>query len=137
MNQRSILSLFAIPCVSLLIGCTTTRGYDGPAQPKAQVATIKAHGVRFHSVNGKPVGVSSSTVEVLPGRNEIELTVDESNYVAGSESKLFLLPLNVEAGKSYAVTGRRGDGRLCAWPIIPETGDPADRNAAGCITWVK
>lgn len=123
--------------IALLSGCTTTRGYDGPAQPKDKVAVVKAHGVRFHRVNGKPVSVSSAGVELLPGRNEIELTVDESNYVAGSDSKLFQLPLNVEAGKSYAVTGRRGDGRLCAWPIMPETGEPMDRNAAGCITWMR
>ena len=129
--------LVATFAVAALIGCTTTRGYDGPAQPKNQVAVVKAHGVRFHRVNGKPVSVSSSTVELLPGRNEIELTVDESNYVAGSEAKLFSLPLAVEAGKSYAVTGRRGNGRLCAWPIVPETGDPSDRNPAGCITWKK
>ena len=116
------------------IGCSPMRAYEGESRGREEVAVVRGYGVRFHRVNGRPYSVTEAGVEVLPGSNAFELTLDNSNFNSDSpESGMLNLDMNAEAGKSYAITARRGDGRLCAFPVIPETGDPDLARPAGCV----
>lgn len=125
--------------VSLLLttatGCAATKGYDGSAPSGTDVASVRADGVTFHSVNGKPVGMMSHGLEVLPGKSAIVLTVNASNFNSrGPSDPTFLLEFQAEPGANYVVTGQRGDGRVCAWRINPDSGEPDTLRPAGCIT---
>ncbi len=116
-----------------IVGCATTKGYEGPSRASGETATVKAFGVEFYSVNGISVGANSSGLSVLPGRNQIELVVNASNFNAREDgNKRMILNIDVEAGKTYAVTGPRGGGGLCAYPLNA-AGDPIFQEPAGCL----
>lgn len=121
--------------VSLAVtGCSSTKGYDGVPGQGVQVANVRGNGCTFNAVNGKNLGSLVSSVEILPGKNEIVLTVDASNFNSrGPSDPTFKLIMDAQPGVNYVVTGRRGEGRLCAFPIIPDSGEPDFHHAAGCI----
>lgn len=122
-------------CLTALSGCSLAKGYGGPEKQPNQLAIIRAHGVTLHQVNGIEIGATSAGVLVLPGRNQLQLTINQSNYNdPGPNTQLYELYVNAEAGKQYSVTGKRGDGRLCAWELDATTGEPNFSKAAGCIT---
>ncbi|MCB0322861.1 MAG: hypothetical protein KDD69_04785 [Bdellovibrionales bacterium] len=128
MNKPS-LALLLLCCA----GCSTATGYEGPRKAAEEVATVEGWGVTLHRVNGKTIGVNASGVEVLPGSNEFELTVDASNYhTTGPEDGARFLTMQAEAGSKYAVTAKRGDGRVCAFPLDMQ-GDPDFSHPAGCL----
>jgi hypothetical protein len=124
--------LFFSMLLVFVYGCATTKGYSGSSS--GPTATIVAHGVSFQSVNGIEVGTLSSGLEVLPGKNVIELTVNRSNYNSGTVApEVFILVLNAEGGRRYSVTGpRTGGNNLCAYPLDSQ-GDPEFQSPAGCI----
>jgi hypothetical protein len=121
----------------LISGCATQRAYDR-LPPGAQTATVIAHGVSLIEVNGRQIGSTTSAVEVLAGQSEIRLKVDSSNFNAGDNTdRTYRLLLQAEPGKEYIITGRRGNGRLCAFPKDEATGQPNLLAPAGCITSEK
>lgn len=130
-----------LPCISVLLlsallsSCSgLTRGYSGPTRADSETAILLPQGCSLRTVNGIDVGNTSSGARVLEGQNEIELTVDESNFNSrGRDENRYKLRLDAKAGISYAITGRRGDGRLCAFPLDPGTGQPDLLSPAGCI----
>lgn len=123
----------ALPLALAATGCTTTKGYSGPTRPDDQLATVVAHGVTFESANGVRVGSFSSKVEVPAGKNEFELTINPANFNDPDRPRRnYKLIMQAEAGKTYAITGRRGDARLCAFPLT-KSGDPDFSASAGCI----
>lgn len=140
MDRNSSTMIFCIVFIISTIvlttglGCAPMRAYDGESRSREEVAVVRGHGVRFHRVNGHPYSVTEAGVEVLPGKNEFELTLDNSNYNSDSlDTGMLNLEMQAEAGRSYFITSRRGDGRLCAFPVIPETGDPDLARPAGCV----
>ena len=118
----------------LISGCATQKAYD-QMPPGAQTATVIAHGVSLIEVNGHQIGSTTSSVEVLAGQSEIKLKVDPSNFNAGDNTnRTYRILLQAEPGKEYIITGRRGNGRLCAFPKDEATGQPNLMAPAGCIT---
>lgn len=137
-NSSTMIFGFVLIVGTILItgtGCNPMRGYEGPARDRSEVAVVRGHGVRFHRVNGRSFGVTEAGVEVLPGQNVFELTIDSSNYsgVMLGDPGVLTMTMNAEAGRNYYITGRRGDGRLCAFPVIAATGDPDLTKPAGCV----
>ncbi len=123
-----------ILCVLTLNGCLTTRAYDGPARSSSEVSRVKIHGGNFIRVNGISIGDSTSEVEVLAGRNVVELAVSATNFQARNEGEPVLkLALIAKPATNYIITGQRGDGRLCAWPVQEDTGDPDFSSPSGCV----
>jgi hypothetical protein len=119
--------------MSIISACSATKGYDGPTRSSDELATVKAFGVEFYFVNGKAVSATSSGLSLLPGHNQIEFTVNASNFNAAQDGKKrMILNVNLEAGKTYAVTGPRGGGGLCAYPLN-SAGDPIYEEPAGCL----
>ena len=134
---KSSVLFLAVSCGAALLvsACSPAKGYSGPSKKPNQLAIIRAHGVTLHQVNGMEIGATSTGVLVLPGRNDLRLTINQSNYNdPGPNSKVYQLVVNAQAGKQYSVTGRRGDGRLCAWEIDERTGKPNFSRSAGCIS---
>ena len=119
----------------LFAACTgTTQGYAGAARSSDEVATVKPQGVRIHRVNGVDVAATSSGATVLPGTNELELSIDQSNFnLRDPRESRFKLRLEAKAGVTYAITGRRGGEGLCAFPIDPGNGQPDYTAPAGCL----
>lgn len=132
--KNLLLCLFALSFTA----CAMTKGYEGPSRSSGEVARIHAHGVAFKEVNGIDVGSTSGGVEVLPGENEIRLLVNASNFNSkGIDKSLYSLKMIAEAGVEYSVTARRGDRRLCAFPLNPANGQPEMSKPAGCIVSVR
>jgi len=120
----------------LMVGCGfTKRAYEGSSRSSSEVANLRAHGVRIHTVNGMEIGSAVAEVEILPGKNEVAVSITQGNYnMLNRHDEVFKFSIEAKAGTTYSITGRRGDGRLCAWPIIPETGKPDFQHPAGCFT---
>jgi hypothetical protein len=129
-----MLSLLAIG--ALTMGCTgAQRGYDGPARESAEIAVVRTAGVTLEKVNGKKVGSTADAAEVLPGTNSIDFTINGGNYgLRTADYGLFTVDFNAEPGKSYVITGQRGDGKLCVWERFEDTGLPDLEKPAGCIS---
>ena len=141
MESTKYSSHTPIPYILLFIlllslpSCTTAKGYTGSGPVGLKTAVVRAHGVTFHTVNGIEVGATATGVEVLPGENEIRLTINASNFNdRGLNSTVYTLLFDAEPGKEYSVTGRRGDARLCAWEIDQNNGQPNFREPRGCIS---
>ena len=123
-----------IAFILLLSGCATQKAYY-QLPPGAQTATVISHGVSLIEVNGRQISSTTSAVEVLAGQSEIRLKVDPSNFNAGDNTnRTYRLILQAEPGKEYIITGRRGNGRLCAFLKDEATGQPNLHAPAGCIT---
>ncbi len=118
----------------LINGCSgPTRAYSGSARAADETALLRPQGVTMRKVNGVELSSTSSGATVLPGSNTVELTVDQSNFNAPDRAPtLYTLQLNAQSGVTYAITGARGDGRLCAFPLFPESGLPNFSSPAGC-----
>ena len=130
--MKFVITLFLLSMG--LLGCGTTKAYEGPSRSSDQVARLLAHGVRFHTVNGVSVSAFSSSVTVLPGKNVITLSTEPGSYTARDiENTELTIEFDAVAGTTYAVTGRRGEQRLCAFPINSESGDIDLTKPAGCL----
>jgi hypothetical protein len=111
-----------------------TQAYPGSSRPDSETATLLPQGVSIVRVNGYSIPATSSGASILSGRNTVEFTVDESNFNSRErDPNVYTIELDAAAHTSYAITGRRGDARLCAFPILPETGQPDLANPAGCM----
>ena len=129
MNNNFFIFVFSL----LFSACVTRKGYSGASLPAGELATVVAHGVAFESANGIPVGVLSSSIEIPAGKNELLLTINASNFNdADNAQRQYKLTMLAEGGKTYAITGRRGDARLCAFPLL-SSGDPDFNASAGCV----
>ena len=91
----------------LLAACATQRLYDGSPLPAGERAIVRADPVvsaglpvqlRLRQVDGKAVGLSSSAVEMRPGRHA--LLVDCHVAESGSVRR-FDLDVELVAGKRY------------------------------------
>lgn len=134
MQYLSLTSVIASVVLAVGTGCVSQKAYSGSSLDKEQKATVVGHGVTLHKVNGVSIAAIATGAEVAPGKNQIELSINSSNYNGRApESPIYTLVLNAEAGKEYAITGRRGERNLCAWPLDPQTGDPDFGHPAGCI----
>ena len=51
----------------------------------------------------------------------------------GDPKKLLTVVMNAEAGKTYAITSKRGARTTCAYEINPGTGAPDFQQSAGCV----
>ncbi len=137
MRTKHILICFLIGLVAMFSsGCFgTTQAYPGGSRSGAETATLIPQGVRLHKVNGFDIGTLSSGVTIIPGPNEIELSLNESNFNLRDPSQArYKLLMDAKPGMKYAITGQRGDGRLCAFPLDPRTGQPEFSAPAGCLT---
>jgi hypothetical protein len=135
-EYRRILLLLGFLMLSVLIGgCSAQQMFGGPSRKKAEVAIVRGWGVTLHTVNGTSVGKDSAGVLILPGPNRFEVSINASNYFdGGSDGQTYLLLVNAQAGKEYAITTKRGAGQVCAYPLNESTGDPMFDQSAGCIT---
>ena len=110
----------ALLALVLSTGCATLKGYDGPAQSNADVATIAADArfnaglpvvVALRKVDDRVVGIGYSKVALEPGRHQllIDCTVKEWHTI-----NRFPLTVDVEAGAHYRLTAELEPGnRAC------------------------
>jgi hypothetical protein len=133
--KTTSLLLSACLFISTFVACSATKGYSGSSRSASEVAVVRGYGVTLHQVNGVDVSSFSSTVEILPGENVIQLSINASNFNSRDvERNLYTLKMKAEAGMQYAVTSKRGYGPVCAYLIEPETGATDYSSSAGCIT---
>lgn len=128
----------AMLIVTLLTACVAARPqrfYDGAPKPLGEVAVVRSHGATLKEVNGQRVDGDTSEVHVSPGPNVVRLSLNASNFNARDpeDRRLYRLDLDAKAGTTYIVTGRRGEARWCAFPVIPGTGRPDFYNPAACV----
>ncbi len=130
-----------IPCtvlpsilIALIIayGCGFTNAFSG--SPKTDtLAVVRGYGVTIHEVNAVKVSSMAKGALVLAGRNEIRFSINESNFNAGDNvDVVYMIVMQAEPGKEYAITAKRGEGRVCAFLIDPATGSPDFQKSAGC-----
>lgn len=126
---RAILVLFVV--TGFLASCAMNQDFrQDNVEGKA---FVRAYGVKIHSVNGEPYGVNTSRAVISPGTNEFVVSAEASNYqMLGNANIPMKITVQAEAGKDYAITGARGDRRLCAFPLLSETGQPDYSSPAGC-----
>ena len=121
--------------VSIAVACSVTRGYDSRDTSRGEPSLIRAHGVTFHTVNKITVSPMSNGVLVLPGDNHLTLTINSSNFNdPGNEPKILDLFVKSAAGREYAVTGQRGNGRVCAYLVDTTTGVVDFATSIGCVS---
>lgn len=134
-SPRTIFFL-SIPIYFLLSGCVgPTKAYPGSTHSDEDTALLKPQGVTLRRVNGVDINAASSGARILPGTNEVELTIDASNFNSpGLDANVYKMKIDAKPGVNYAITGERGGGYLCAYPINPETGLTEFTNPAGCLT---
>lgn len=126
-------ALFAT-IIFLFLGCATTKGYQGSSLSNSQLAVVRAHGVRFHEVNGIEISSLSSGVVIPQGENTLKLSIDASNFNSpGNDQYIYTLVMTAVAGQEYAVTSKRGHSGVCAYPIQTNNGTPNFATPAGCI----
>ena len=116
----------------LLAACSYTTGYasnDGNEKP----AYVVGHGVSIREVNGISVGSLSRGAKVLPGPNEIKVSIDGGSINLGDPAGgLHTLKITAAPGATYAVSSQRGVGRMCAFLIDQQTGELNYHASAGC-----
>jgi len=138
MDLKKLSAHIFFPSVILfsLSSCVgPTKAYPGSTKSNEDTALIKPQGVTLRRVNGVDISAASSGARILPGENEIELTIDASNFNSpGLDPQIHKLTIRVRAGVDYAITGERGGGYLCAYPINPSTGLTEFSEPAGCLT---
>jgi hypothetical protein len=117
----------------VLISCSASRAYDGPVKSQDEVAQVRSYGVTFRSIDGKPIGSSTSSVDILPGIHTITVTPNASNYgMLRSKNSTLIIKMEAEAGKIYAITSKRGNRTLCAFECISGSSKPDFQKPAGC-----
>lgn len=132
---RNSRQFFCLLLLLLVSACSPQQMFGGPAKKKAEVAIVRGWGVQLLSVNKIPVGVNSAGVVILPGANTFLISPNASNYHDVKDSSAsFKLEMLAQAGVEYAITSKRGESRICAFPLSPSTGDPVFEKAAGCAT---
>ena len=133
-NLRRAIFFLVLPVfISACVG--PTKAYPGSTKSNGETALIKPQGVTLRRVNGVEISAASSGARILPGANEVELTIDASNFNSpGLDANVYKLKLDAKPGVAYAITGQRGGGYLCAYPINPSTGLAEFTNPAGCLT---
>jgi len=104
----------------LCAGCSTQQIYDGPRLPRDQVARISGDmrftagvpvSVLLRQVDGRTLGASASSVEVMPGSRR--LLVDCVVHESRSTSR-HTLDVDVVAGQRYRLVAETGTGlRQC------------------------
>ena len=125
MRRNPTLALWGALCLSVC-GCGTTRAYDGPERPAAEVAhveCVRAGGtgplnfvipttssdpyelVRpvVERVDSRDIG--SATVDMLPGVRELILAAEDQEGIVNLGGRL---SVDVQAGKRYEVLVARG-----------------------------
>jgi hypothetical protein len=122
------------PAFLLFSACGAHKAYDGPSRRSSEVATVKSYGVTIRKVDDRSIGSSTTSVQVLPGKHEILVTPNASNYgmLNRKDSQLYIV-MNAEAGKQYAITSKRGVRTLCAYECREGTSQPDFGRSAGCV----
>ena len=102
-------SLAGLALIIIQAACGTTQQYSGPVMPEKDVAKISAGGPWINPIFWGPRSVSlrtindrrvSGSVTVLPGWQQIVFEVDSDSL---TRNKVYTLPLEARAGKSYNV----------------------------------
>ena len=113
-------------------GCGLQKAFSGPTRDSAQIAVVRGHGVSLMRINGNAISSMSSGAIILPGRNTVEFVIDGANYNSrGPDHNTYMLELFARPGTEYIITGKRGDGRLCAWEAV--NGSPNYKKPAACL----
>jgi hypothetical protein len=134
MDFRNLITALAIG----LAGCAalndTVAGdpwlaYPGPAQPRDQVAVVKANLMNslfseayVTEVDDRVVDRVGAHIEVLPGQHRLKVFVKRGAGVPGSllwaateKSGRESLLLDAEAGHTYLVGGKVVEGKTVSW----------------------
>jgi hypothetical protein len=110
-SQRSDRLKGLIALASLLLGaCGTTRGYDGPEQPRAQIAVIQPAGAfddtaKVVRVDGTALGLFDQSVEVLPGKHVVTLSISVPTGSSSSSTAQGDVELTAVGGAVYEAHG--------------------------------
>lgn len=123
-----------VPALMFFAGCTAQHISSGGNSKSGGTATILPHGVSLETVNGESVSMFSNGAEVPAGPVVAVFDVDQASYQLPDRAHSVLsIHFDAVAGMTYIITGRRGDGRLCAFPKL-ENGQPDLTSPAGCVT---
>ena len=114
-NMKKILLLFSIAFLMVFSSCATTKGYVGPKQNKASLATIKQGKAITNNIFknrtttelAEIIGVDSITginqnhCYILPGTHTVEILHFQITGILGRMVGYYLITFNAEAGKEY------------------------------------
>ena len=126
-------------CMILLIGsiflnsCQTMQLYTGDRLPKEEVAIIKPNmegwfrNTWISEIDGKPVGITNTKVEVLPGVHTLRIKVKDSEFALPVYMGVDTISFEAEAGHVYRVDGRIKRVEAVTWVIDEETNAPVTR----------
>ena len=114
-NVKKLVLLFFVVSSLLLSSCATTKGYVGPKQNKASLATIKQGKainnnifknrttielpkiIRVDSITG----INQTKCYILPGTHTVEILHFQIRGMWGRMTGYYLLTFCAEAGKEY------------------------------------
>ncbi|MHC5070310.1 MAG: hypothetical protein ACYTGO_07455 [Planctomycetota bacterium] len=106
-SSRFLSTLLRLtPCILLfLCSCGTLKMYPGPSRPKNEVAMIQPGGHLFRavsipSVDGRSLGMSNRSAEVLPGKHVVMVQLTRGN---GNATRIIQREVEfvAKAGKTY------------------------------------
>ena len=111
-----LIKLAGLALIVASAGCMTAQTYDGPRQPRSEVAHINGD-MRFsgsaplslviRKVDDIELGIGQSSVDVLPG--EHTLLVDCRLQETGGLSR-HSIDVDVSAGRAYRLVAETGPG---------------------------
>jgi len=138
MNVRLAVSCLAMGTILMLSGCASMndmiagdpwQAYEGPAQPRNNVAIIKTSGMRDYfseayifRINDRAVEKIGGYIDTLPGHYTLEVSVTQRLGGPGSllgtlseKRARGTIDLDAEPGRTYIVDGRVADGKALLW----------------------
>jgi len=121
-SQRLAWPVLSLLCALLLVACSATRGYEGPARSASETALLVGMSpfdplnlgttTQVVSVDGKPVE-GGTKLELLPGKYTLELYASHS-FGKGTRT----IEVELEAGLRYLIAMSTDPEQLVV--IVPQ-----------------
>ncbi len=133
MNKKHYFYVILLIGSIFLNGCQTMQLYTGDRLPREEVAIIKTNmeswfrNTWISEIDGKPVGIMNTKVEVLPGVHTVRIKVKDSEFAQPVYVGVDTISFEAEAGHVYRVDGKVRRVEAVTWVIDEETNAPVTR----------
>ncbi len=132
-NKKHCFCMILLIVSIFLNGCGTMQLYTGDRLPKGEVAIIKTNmdswlrNTWISEIDGKPVGIMNTKVEVLPGVHTLRIKVKDSEFAQPVYMGVDTISFEAEAGHVYRVDGKIKRVEAVTWVIDEATNAPVTR----------
>jgi hypothetical protein len=125
--------ILCLLCLTLGSSCVTMQAYTGDQLPKEEVAIIKTNmeswfrNTWISEIDGKPVDIINTKIEVLPGIHTLRIQVKDSEFAQPVYVGVDTITFEAKAGHVYRIDGKVKRVEAVTWIIDEETNAPVTR----------